>query len=201
MKFHKIFLVAVFFGTVALAAPQFLRAQSHKSNWQNEWDKTIDAAKREGKVVVSIPTSAELRKEFETGFQKKYPAIDLELSVARGASNINKIVEEDKAGVRSFDLHIGGTTSIVTGPLAQNLLEPIPSWMLLPEIRDAKNWWGGHIWEDNVSTNRFLYSFIADAGTGGFWYADYRRDAQLRARRIQDRVEQIRREAEQPAPP
>ena len=65
MKFHKIFLVAVFFGTVALAAPQFLRAQSHKSNWQNEWDKTIDAAKREGKVVVSIPTSAELRKEFD----------------------------------------------------------------------------------------------------------------------------------------
>jgi hypothetical protein len=101
MKFHQIFLVAVFFGTVALAAPQLLRAQSHKSNWQNEWDKTIDAAKRAGQVVVSIPTSAELRKEFESGFQKKYPAIDLELSVARGASNINKIVEEDKAGVRS----------------------------------------------------------------------------------------------------
>ena len=42
--------------------------------------------------------------------------------------------------------------------------------MLLPEVKEAKNWWGGHIWEDNVSTHRFLYSFIADAGTGGFWY-------------------------------
>ena len=42
--------------------------------------------------------------------------------------------------------------------------------MILPEVKDAKNWWGGHIWEDNLRTNRFLYSFIADAGTGGFWY-------------------------------
>ena len=42
--------------------------------------------------------------------------------------------------------------------------------MILPEVKDAENSWGGLIWEDNVSTNRFLYSFIADAGTGGFWY-------------------------------
>jgi len=167
MKFYKTFLVVVFFGTVALAGPQLLSAQSHKANWQNEWDKTIDAAKREGRVVVSVPTSAELRKEFETGFQKKYPGIDLELNVARGASNINKIVEEDKAGVRSFDLHIGGTTSIVTGPLTQNLLEPIPLWMLLPEVRDAKNWWGGHIWIDNA--RKYIYSFTAYI-TETLWY-------------------------------
>src|ERR1700752_2080201 len=104
MKFHETFLVAVCFSLVTVTCPEFLRAQSAKSNWHAEWDKTVDAAKREGRVAVSIPTSAELRKEFETGFQKKYPGIALELSVARGASNINKIVDEDKAGVRSFDL-------------------------------------------------------------------------------------------------
>ena len=87
-----------------------------------EWDKVVEAAKKEGRVVVSIPTSAELRKEFESGFQKAFPGIELELSVARGASNINKIVEEQNAGVRSIDLHIGGTTSIITGLLAQNHL-------------------------------------------------------------------------------
>lgn len=42
--------------------------------------------------------------------------------------------------------------------------------MLLPEVKEAKNWWGGHIWEDNLSGNRHLYSFVAEAGTGGFWY-------------------------------
>jgi iron(III) transport system substrate-binding protein len=124
-----------------------------------EWERTVEAAKKEGKVVVSVPTSAELRKEFENGFQKRFSGIELELSVARGASNINKIAEEQNAGVRNIDLHIGGTTSIVTGLLARNLLEPIPPSMLLSEVSDPKNWWGGHIWVDNAK--RYIYSFTA----------------------------------------
>ena len=97
-----------------------------------EWEKVLDAAKKEGKVVVSIPTSAELRKEFETGFQKAYPGIELELNVARGAANINKIAEEQNAGVRTIDLHMGGTTSTITGLLANNMLDPVPPSMILP---------------------------------------------------------------------
>ena len=111
--------------------------------------------------------SAELRKEFETGFQKKFSAIELELSVARGASNINKIAEEQNAGVRNVDLHIGGTTSIVTGLLAPNLLEPILPSMLLSEVSDPKNWWGGHIWVDNAK--KYIYSFTAYM-TETVWY-------------------------------
>ena len=142
-----------------LLLPALSLSQTAKANWQVEWEKTLEAAKREGKVVVSVPTSAELRKELEAGFQKKFPGIALELSVARGASNINRIVEEQKAGVRNYDLHIGGTTSIITGPLAQNLLEPIMPLMILPDIREAKNWWGGHIWADNAK--KYIYSFTA----------------------------------------
>ena len=29
---------------------------------------------------------------------------------------------------------------------------------------------GGHIWNDNLKTNRFLYSFVANAGTEGLFY-------------------------------
>src|SRR5512147_2410291 len=124
-----------------------------------EWDKVVEAAKKEGRVVVSIPTSAELRKEFESGFQKAFPGIELELTVARGASNINKIIDEQNAGVRTMDLHIGGTTSIITGLLAQNLLEPVMPAMILPEVKDAKNWWGGHMWADIAK--KFIYGFTA----------------------------------------
>src|SRR5689334_25229961 len=59
-------------------------AQSRSS----EWEKVLEAAKKEGRVAVSIPTSAELRKEFETGFKKAFPGIELDLNVARGSSNI-----------------------------------------------------------------------------------------------------------------
>ena len=112
--------------------------------------------------MVSIPTSAELRKEFESGFQKAYPGIELELNVARGASNINKIAEEQNAGVRSIDLHIGGTTSIITGLLAPNFLEPVMPSMMLPEVRDPKHWWGGHIWADNAKTLRLQFHRLHD---------------------------------------
>lgn len=143
-----VFASLLFFGPSALAQPK-----------NPEWERTLDAAKREGRVVVSIPTSAELRKEFETGFQKAFPGIELELSVARGASNINKIVEEHNAGLRTIDLHIGGSTSIITGLLANNLLDPVLPAMILPEVRDTKHWWGGHIWADNAK--KFIYGFTA----------------------------------------
>jgi iron(III) transport system substrate-binding protein len=132
-----------------------------------EWEKTVEAAKKEGRVVVSIPTSAELRKEFESGFQRAFPGIELELNVARGSSNINKIAEEQNAGVRSIDLHIGGTTSIITGLLAANFLEPVMASIVLPEVREPKNWWGGHLWADNAK--RYVYSFTAYM-TETIWY-------------------------------
>jgi iron(III) transport system substrate-binding protein len=132
-----------------------------------DWEKIVEAAKKEVKVVVSIPTSAELRKEFDTGFQRAFPGIELELNVARGSSNINKIAEEQNAGVRSVDLHIGGTSSIITGLLAANFLEPVMSTMVLPEVKDAKYWWGGHIWADNAK--KYVYSFTAYM-TETVWY-------------------------------
>ena len=37
-------------------------AQSQRPAGKGEWEKTLEAAKKEGKVVVSLPASAELRK-------------------------------------------------------------------------------------------------------------------------------------------
>jgi ABC-type Fe3+ transport system substrate-binding protein len=137
------------------------------SDKNGEWERIVEAAKKEGRVVAAIPTSAELRKEFESGFQSRFPGIELEVNVSRGASNTNKIVEEQNAGVSTIDLHIGGTTSIVTGLLARNLLEPVLPSMVLPEVREPKNWWGGHMWADNAK--RFIYSFTAYV-TETLWY-------------------------------
>jgi iron(III) transport system substrate-binding protein len=145
-------------------APAFAQAPQGRNL---EWEKILDAAKKEARVVVSIPTSAELRKEFESGFKKAFPGIELELNVARGSSNINKIAEEQNAGVQSIDVHMGGTTSIITGLLTPNFLEPVMPSMVLPEVKDPKYWWGGHLWADNAK--KFIYSFTAYM-TETIWY-------------------------------
>ena len=152
--FIRLFFLVGLFTSLAFF-PLSLLAQTAKPD--EEWAKVVAAAKKEGKVVVSVPASAELRKKMEEVFRKRFPGIDLELLPARGASNINRILEENKAGLHYFDLHVGGTNSIVTGLLAQGILEPVPPFMILAEVKDAKNWWGGHIWADNARQHIYMF--------------------------------------------
>jgi ABC-type Fe3+ transport system substrate-binding protein len=123
-----------------------------------EWDKLVDAARKEGKVAVSLPASAEMKRQVEEQFKKRY-GIEVETFTARGSAGVRRMADEFKAGVRHFDLHIGGSSSIVSGMLDEGILDPIEPWLLLPEVKDPKQWWGGHLWVDNAK--RFVYSFQA----------------------------------------
>lgn len=146
--------------------PLVVEAQAAKSGWQAEWERTLEAAKKEGKVVLSIPASPELRRAMEEAFVKRF-SVKLELFPSRGSEGVRRMVEEFKAGVRYFDLHVGGTSSIVKGFLPEGMLEPVESWMVLPEVKDPKNWWGGHIWADKE--RRYIYTFLAYL-TKTIWY-------------------------------
>ena len=158
VNFCRASAVKIFCGIVMLAAPSVLAAQSVKPNWQSEWDKTVEAAKKEGKVVVSIPASTELRGAIEKSFEKRY-GIDVEPVVGRASTLVRKMVDEAKAGVRYMDAHMGGSESIVTGMLPEGVLDPLEPYMVLPEVRDPKQWWGGHIWVDTAK--KFAYSTLA----------------------------------------
>ena len=146
----------------------------------SEWDKSLEAAKKERKIVLAIPPSTELRKEMETVLRQKF-GFDAELVAASGPRNASRIAAEQKAGVHYFDALIVGTGTAVR--LAHDgMLEAIESFLMLPEVKDPKQWWGGHIWEDNLSTHRFLYSFLADVSTHGIWYnSSLAKPAELRS--------------------
>ena len=45
-----------------------------------EWEKTIEAAKKEGTLVAAIPASAELRKAIGEIFPKRFLGIELEVT-------------------------------------------------------------------------------------------------------------------------
>ena len=140
-----------------LSAPAAYGQQS-KAAGSAEWDMLVDAAKKEGKVTVSLPASAELKKQIEEQFKKRY-GVEVETFTSRGSSAVRRMADEFKAGVRHFDLHIGGSSSIVSGMLDEGILDPIEPWLALPEVKDPKQWWGGHLWVDNAK--RFVYSFQA----------------------------------------
>lgn len=152
----KTILSASFFGLLLFASAA--NGQTSKAPLSAEWDKVIEAARKEGKVSISIPASAELRRQLEEQFKKRY-GIDVEVFTGRGSVAVRRIVDEFKAGVRQFDLHIGGSSSIVSGMLKEGVLDPVEPWMDLAEVKDPKQWWGGHLWVDKAK--RFIYTFQA----------------------------------------
>jgi len=149
-------LSVMLFG-VLISAPA-VNGQQSKTASSAEWDKLVDAAKNEGKVTVSRPASGEMKKQIEAHFKKRY-GIEVETFTSRGSTAVRRMADEFKAGVRSFDLHIGGSSSIVSGMLDEGILDPIEPWLALPEVKDPKQWWGGHLWVDNAK--RFVYVFQA----------------------------------------
>jgi iron(III) transport system substrate-binding protein len=143
-----------------------------------EWETTVEAAKREGKVVVSLPASAELRKGIEKVFKQRF-GIEAELNVGRAASIVVKIQQESKAGVPYFDLHMGGSESMVTGLLSEGILAPLEPAMILKEIKDPNNWWGGHIWVDNAK--RYIYASQAYQADNIWCNTDYVKPEEIRS--------------------
>jgi ABC-type Fe3+ transport system substrate-binding protein len=139
-----------FLATMALAQSSALRSA--------EWEKIVDSGRKEGKVVVSVPVSPELRKEVEKAFKQRF-GIEAELITGRAAAIVAKIQQEGKAGAQSFDLHIGGSESLISGLLSEGLLEPFEPTLVLSEAKSASQWWGGHIWVDN--TKRYIYATLA----------------------------------------
>src|SRR3954470_24857747 len=116
----RIFFFTAFFIVSAGALPRAAFSQTKPG----EWERTIELAKKEGNVVISIPASNEIRLAVEEGFKKRH-GIHVESVPARGTTVTRRIVDETKAGISYFDVHIGGSESIVTGLLPENVLEPV----------------------------------------------------------------------------
>jgi ABC-type Fe3+ transport system substrate-binding protein len=139
----------------ALLGAGELHAGEAKPSSPVDWERTVEAAKKEGKVVVSVPASTELRRGIEKAFKQRF-GIEAELNVSRAASVVGKIQQESKAGVPGFDVHMGGGESMITGLLSEGILAPLETVMMLKEIKDPNNWWAGHIWLDKAK--RYIYA-------------------------------------------
>jgi iron(III) transport system substrate-binding protein len=156
-------------GTVISAGLLLLVTSALSADANDEWKKVLEAAKKEGKVVAGGPPTAVLRKQYKDTFENRF-GLELELISAPGPQNAGKAMAEFKAGVRYFDVLHGGSGTLE--PLRnENMLAPFSDSMILPEVKDPRQWWGGHMWED-VKTTRFIYSFSADFSVPPFYNSD-----------------------------
>src|ERR1051325_2257343 len=94
-----------------------------RAQWQSEWEKVQAAARKEGKVVVNVPPSAELRKALEEALKQKF-GIEMEILLSDSAHTVKRAADETKAGVRYFDVITSTWDSLSHTLLPMGAVEP-----------------------------------------------------------------------------
>lgn len=111
-----------------------------KTGWQVQWERTLEAAKKERAVAVYAPSGIEYQNVMME-FQKRYPDIKLNYVAGSGSVHGPRIVTERRAGKYLADLLVGGSTTPVAVLLPAQALDPIRPHLLLAEVSDESKWW------------------------------------------------------------
>jgi iron(III) transport system substrate-binding protein len=139
-------LVGLANGAIAAEAP----------NWQDEWQRVVLAARKEGEI--SFYGSEGYEKIFEV-FQKRYPEIKVRSNTSRrGSEHGQAVMTERRAGQFIVDLFINGVVTPNVVFYKANILEPIRPHLILPEVADESKWWNGkHHYAD--PENKYIFVF------------------------------------------
>ncbi|MGH7853121.1 MAG: ABC transporter substrate-binding protein [Candidatus Binatia bacterium] len=108
--------------------------------WKADWEKTLQAAKKEGQLV--LYGSADFEILFAE-FQKKYPEIKVTGVYGRGADVAKRLMSERRADKYLADLYVNGMTTGYNVFYKAKALDPIPPLLVLPEVTDVSKWWNG----------------------------------------------------------
>ena len=133
-----LFAFVVFAALVTASANAFAAAAPAASD--ADWNKTVAAAKKEGKIVIVGPLGADVRDAYTIGFQKKYPEIEVDFSGMRGAEVAPKLLAELKAKQYLTDIAVAGTTTALVSLVPANAVVPLQPYLMGPETRDVSRW-------------------------------------------------------------
>ena len=142
-------------------------AADAKPAGQANWEQTVAAAKKEGKLnfYVGRYGSEPLLNEF----RKEFPEIKLVTVNGAGNSLGTRIITEIRAGHVVADLFSGGANTNYEVLYEGKALDSIKSLLVLPEVLDETKWLEGrHRYTDPEQRHVFIY--IANPSSSGFYY-------------------------------
>ena len=138
-----------------------------RADWKAEWEKTVAAAKKEGRLNFYVgrygtePLLAEFRKE--------YPEIRIVSVNGTGNQLGSRILAEVRAGNVLADLYSGGANTNFNLLYKGKALDSIKSTLILPEVLDETKWLdGAHSYGDPEGKHIFVY--IANPGGTSVYY-------------------------------
>ncbi len=129
-----------------------------KTDWQADWEKTVAAANKEGRLVIYHGSDTD---RIFAVFQKKYPKIKV-VSVTGPSGLSSRIMMEQRSGKFIGNLYIlGATTAYMVLYRGGGAFSPVKPTLTLPEVKDQSKWFGGsHKYIDEKG--EYVFSFNGD---------------------------------------
>jgi iron(III) transport system substrate-binding protein len=113
-------------------------------DWRAEWERVVEAAKKEGEVQLAGPRGAERRQAITETFTKKY-GVRVEYLGVGGFELPPRVERERQAGLYLWDVFMVGTTTLLKGLKPIGALDPIEPALILPEVKEPRYWRGGEL--------------------------------------------------------
>lgn len=155
-KYVVLFYLAIIFIVVFACAPKapvetaLVKEESQtaitsaaREGLNAEWEKTVDAAKKEEKVVVYSTLLTEMLRDISPMFKSKY-GLAIDITGGRGTEFRAKLLTEQKNGIFWTDIAISGLNTIFSIKEA-GATEPLVPNLIWPEVTDPKVYYGGEI--------------------------------------------------------
>ena len=118
-----------------------------RTGWRQEWERTVQAARKEGQVTVYVHST--YAPVLASGaFEKAFP--DIKLTVVSGVENdLERRFTAERRGEKYLaDVFMVGVLRSNDFKQAK-YLDPIKPVLLLPEVVDESKWWQGrHFYSD-----------------------------------------------------
>ncbi len=130
--------------TPSPTAPAIKATTVAKQAWELEWEKTLDAAKKEQQVVMYTTAGPEIRTGFTKAMKEKY-GLDMEFVTGKGVELAQKVLSEQRAGLYLGDTYMSGATSTMTMLIPANVMDIITTELILPEVADTTKWYGNKL--------------------------------------------------------
>ena len=134
----NVFVASLFLLVFWTSAAQASQADA----WKADWEKTLQAAKKEGELM--LYGSADFEKLFAE-FHKKYPEIKVTGVFGRGADVAKRLMAERRGEKFLADLYVNGMTTGYNVFYKAKALDAIPPLLVLPEVTDASKWYQGKL--------------------------------------------------------
>jgi ABC-type Fe3+ transport system substrate-binding protein len=130
---------------ILLLAGWLAPAAAQQKATDQEWKTIVEAAKKEGKVVVAGSPDPVMRNEVIPKFTARY-GIPVEFVAGRSSQIVARVRNERGSGIYSMDVFLSGPDTTANTLYGEKLIDPVKPLLVLPEVVDSSKWKRGKVW-------------------------------------------------------